>query len=77
MELLEDEAAQARERSRLSNCDVKMWYVPTGFVSDERALDLGAQILGAGRFELERVGGAILFRGEDTSARSRSPSSFS
>jgi hypothetical protein len=63
VELLEGEAAQARERIRQSNCDVKMWHVPTGFVSEEQALDLGARILGAGNFSLERVGNAILFHG--------------
>jgi hypothetical protein len=62
VELLADEAAQARERIRQSDCDVKMWHVPTGFVSEEQALDLGARILGVGNFRLERVGNALLFR---------------
>ncbi|MGH6918448.1 MAG: hypothetical protein ACREJ0_12195, partial [Geminicoccaceae bacterium] len=61
--LLEGEAVQARERIRQSNCAVKMWHVPTGFVSDEQALDLGARTLGAGNFRLERVGNAMLFHG--------------
>jgi hypothetical protein len=59
----EREVAEARERTRSSDCAVKMWYVPTGFVAEEQALDLGGQILGAGKFRLERVGNAILFRG--------------
>ena len=57
------EVAQARERARSSGCDVKLWYVPTGFVSEEQAHDLGSRILGAGSFGLERIGNAMLFRG--------------
>jgi hypothetical protein len=63
VELSDGEVARARELSRWSHCEIKVWYVPTGFVSDEQALDLGAQILGAGNFRLERVGNAMLFRG--------------
>ena len=63
VELSAGEVAQARERARSSSCDVKMWYVPTGFVSEEDALDLGSRILGAGSFRLERIGNAMLFRG--------------
>jgi hypothetical protein len=60
--LSEGERAQARAVTRSSGCSVKMWYVPTGFVSENEALDLGAQILEPGHFELERVGNAFLFR---------------
>jgi hypothetical protein len=60
--LSEHERAQARQLTRSSGCSVKMWYVPTGFVSENEALDLGAQILEPGEFELERVGNAFLFR---------------
>jgi hypothetical protein len=63
VELSDAEVAQARTVARSSGCGVKMWYVPTGFVSENMALDLGAQILDSGNFELERVGNAFLFRG--------------
>jgi hypothetical protein len=42
---------------------VKIWYVPTGFVSEGAALALGAQIFDASSFRLERVGNAFLFHG--------------
>jgi len=63
VELRDGEAAQARELTRSSNCGVKAWYVPTAVVSEQDAIELGEQILGAGNFRLERVGNAMLFRG--------------
>jgi hypothetical protein len=63
VELSAGEVARARELTRSSRCGVKMWHVPIGFVSEEQALDLGARILGAGNFRLDRIGNAILYRG--------------
>jgi hypothetical protein len=63
VELSDNEVVQARELTRSSRCDVKMWYVPTGSVSEGAALALGAQIFDASSFRLERVGNAFLFHG--------------
>jgi hypothetical protein len=64
VELFEDEMAQARELLGSSNCGVKMWYVPTAFVSEQQALNFGEQVLGAAKFRLGRVGNAMLFYAE-------------
>ena len=63
VELLAGEVARAGELAGSTRCGVKMWYVPTGGVSDKQALDLGARMLGTGNFRLERVGNAMLLRG--------------